>query len=111
MTLQQKLLDANLPVISADENGSVSTGPMTEDQRRVFQDILLEYFEPSKYAELLAERANMKALKDNYLTAIARLQQIQNAATTTNAQAVQAIKDMALIQERTLKLLKKFLTK
>lgn len=110
MSLYQKLIDANLPIQSASEAGEIIGLPdveMTSEQRGLLDDIVMEHFRPTEYADVLADRANMKAHKDNYLKAIARLEQIQNATNITNAQAVAAIKDMALIQERTLKLLKK----
>lgn len=106
MTLYEKLLAAELPVISADETGAVSMGAITPEQQELFQDILLEHFQPDKYAELLEYRATRLALKDEYLAAITTLQNIQNATNPTNAQVIAAVKYEAKTLERLLKFMK-----
>lgn len=107
MTLFEKLQAAGLPVISATEDGQVTMGVMTDEQRQEFQDILLEHFQASEYAELQASRINLQNLKDEYLNMIARLEQIQNAINPTNAQVIQAIKDEALYIERIMKVVRR----
>lgn len=110
MNLYEKLLQEKLPIQSASETGEIigiAGIEMNLEQDALFVDICREHFNPTLHTNILDERANTKALKENYLTAITRLEQIQKATNVTNAQTVAAIKDIALIQERILKLLKK----
>lgn len=44
-------------------------------------------------------------IKDQAVTAITRLQQIQSVANPTNAQVIQAIKDMAAYEEKIIKII------
>jgi len=48
MTLYEKLKQANLPVISATEDGAIAMGNMTEEQKAIFDDII----NPPDYSEL-----------------------------------------------------------
>lgn len=115
MTFYEKLLAAGLPVLFANEQGEVTFQPgatLTIEQMNTYHDIVLEHFFPEIWAAELEYRDNLQLLRDNYITAISRLQQIQSAATlpfTANGfnQAQNAIKDEALIIERLLKLLKR----
>lgn len=66
-------------------------------------------------AEEIDDSTNIQTLKENYLAAIARLEQIENAGTipftqTGFNQVVSAVKDMALIQKRLLKGIRKVFT-
>lgn len=106
MTLYEKLQNAGLPVISADETGAVSMGAMTLQQQETFQDILLEHFQPDKYTELLEHRSSLLALKGEYQTDITTLQNIQNTTNPTNSQVIAAMKYEAKTLERILKFLK-----
>ena len=111
-TLFEKIIAAGLPISDAKEDGSVTgtTGiELTEEQEDILRDIILEHTRPSEYSEISESRTNIKMLKASYLSSISRLQQIQKASNMSNAQIIAAIKDMALIQERTLKLIKKML--
>jgi len=109
MTLYEKLIAAGLPIASATEQGQISGLPgavFTDEQIQTMNDVILEHLKPVEYAELIAYRADVQALRDDYLWAIGRLGQIQAAVNPTNAQVIQAIKDLAKIQERLLKFLK-----
>ncbi len=110
MTFLQNLQAAGLPVIDANENGSVSMGAMTEEQRQKFNDVVLEYFKPLDYAALLAERADRQQLKDEYQNTITQLQSIENAVSPTNAQVIAAVKFLAKTLRLLLKLLARLLT-
>ena len=54
-------------------------------------------------AEDSAYDADRADLKTQYATAVARLEQIRDTASPTNAQVVQALRDVAQIQLRVLK--------
>lgn len=65
---------------------------------------------PATQAELLAvsdSSNNLTTIRAEYQTMITRLNQIQIANNPTNAQIVQAIKDVALYEERILKAIKR----
>jgi hypothetical protein len=109
MSILDQLTAAGLPVISAEENGNIIMGPMTPEQDAQFNDLTLQYFNPTAYQDLLQQRADTQALRDAYVTMINRLEQIQSASNPTNAQVVQAIKDEALYLERIMKVLRKML--
>jgi hypothetical protein len=106
MTLFDTLQAAGLPVVSADESGALTMGPMTEAQQSQLAEILLQYFQPQAYQDLQASHADKQGFKDNYLTMINRLEQIQAVSSPTNAQVIQAIKDLALYIERIMKVAK-----
>lgn len=110
MTLFSELQVAGIPVIKATETGEIETGPLTPEQDTQLSDIVLQYFNPTAYSELLQDRANKQALQDAYLTMIARLEQIQAATSPTNAQVIQAIRDEALYIERIMKIIKRMVT-
>lgn len=107
MTIFEKLVNAGIPVISANENGEISTEILTADQEKTFKDILLEHFNPSKYAEILLERSDKAQLKAEYLNTIATLQQIEDAVNPTNGQVISAVKFLA----KTLRLLLKLIAR
>ncbi len=64
---------------------------------------------PSQITERTNFLLDKQQLKDQYLTMIARLQQIQAVVSPTNAQVIQAVKDEALYIERIMKVLKRIL--
>jgi hypothetical protein len=105
MTLFEKLVAAGIPVISADENGMVSTQALTEAQDAIYRDILLEHFQPAVYADLVDQRNNKNQIRTGYVNTIDTLSSIENAQTLTNAQILAAVKFMA----KTLRLLLKLL--
>ena len=107
MTILEELQAAGLPVISADESGAVSMGPMTEEQLAQFHDILLAHFNPTKHAETLQERSERQQFKDQYQAIIDRLTQIENATNPTNAQVIAAVRDLARYERLTLRALAK----
>ena len=109
-TLFEKLIAANLPVESATESGAISMLPgaiMTDAQRSLFSDIILEHFQPSLYADLLVFRGDQQQLKNEYLSTIATLQQIEDTVSPTNAQVISAVKFIA----KTLRLLLKLIVR
>jgi hypothetical protein len=106
MTFFETLQAAGLPVLSADESGTVTMGNMTQEQEQTFNDACLQYFHPVEYAELVQYRADKQVIRDAYSTMITRLEQIQSVSSPTNAQVIQAIKDEALYIERIMKFLK-----
>lgn len=57
--------------------------------------------------EITQSIVNTETIRSAYITIINRLEQIQSAVNPTNAQIVQAVKDMAEIQEQTLRFLKR----
>lgn len=57
-----------------------------------------------------ADEASLANLKSQAIAAVTRLQEIQNANSPNNAQVLQAIKDMALIQERVIRVVFRTLT-
>lgn len=59
---------------------------------------------------IIVQDMDLAALKDAYLTMLARLEQIQSASNPTNAQVIQAIKDLALYEERIMKVIKNMAT-
>lgn len=114
MTIFEELQAAGLPVISADESGSISMGYMTPQQKQQFDDIVLNHFDPTAYQNVLQQRTDLQALKDAYQDMITRLEQIQNAGVvpftqTGFNQVVQAVKDESLYVERIMKFLKRLL--
>lgn len=113
MTLYEKLIAAGLPIQSATEDGAITGLPgvaMTPAQIQTMNDIILEYFNPAEYADLIAWRTNAQELKAVYQDMIARLEQIQAASNPTNAQVIQAVKDEALYIERIMKVIKRMAT-
>ena len=66
-------------------------------------------------AEELQEEADIQTIKDTYITTVARMEQIKNAATPPFTQAgfnlmAQAVRDEAEAIERVYKFLKRLLT-
>lgn len=114
-TFIEKLNSENLPVISADNSGNVVMGPMTPTQEDTYNDIILEHFMPSVWADVQQIRSNWNLVKSEYLNMITRLEQIQNAGAIpfTSAgfnQVVQAVKDESLYIERILKVFRRIAT-
>lgn len=67
---------------------------------------------PAAQAALDAEidkEQQLTTLKNQAVTAVTRLREIQNATSPTSAQVLQAVKDMALIQERVIRVVFKAL--
>lgn len=56
-------------------------------------------------AEVLDYRASRADMKAQVIAALARLEQIETATTFTNAQVIQAIKDMATYEKKIIKVL------
>lgn len=109
-TLFEKLTAANLPISSASENGEISGLPgvvMTQEQKQLFNDIILEHFHPTEYADLLVSRTDISQLKNEYQSTITQLQTIESATNPTNAQVVAAVKFTA----KTLRLLLRLLAR
>ena len=52
------------------------------------------------------DKINKNQVKAAYQTMIARLEQIENAAAPTNAQVIQAVRDLATYQKRIMQYLK-----
>lgn len=62
------------------------------------------------YLQKLADaKLHSKQVRQAYQNMLTRLQQIQNATNPTNAQVIQAVKDLALYQERILRVLAKII--
>lgn len=106
MALIDNLLAAGLPVISASETGEVVSGAMTPAQKAQFDDILLQYFNPTKWAKVIADRQSLQVMKTEYAAAVARLKQIETTAPTNNAQIIAAVQDMAKYQRELLEFLR-----
>jgi len=103
MTLFQVLQTAGLPVEIAEEDGTVSMGTMTDEQTQIFQDILLEYFQPAAHDEAQGHIVELTGFKDKYIETRDKLLQIES--DVTNQTAVEAIKILARNQRFILKLL------
>lgn len=110
MTLLEKLTQANLPVIHADESGAVIMGKMTDAQEAVYRDILLQHFSPATYNATEAYKANVQSLREEYQNAVTTLQSIQDASTLTNAQVLAAVKFLAKVLLLVLKILRQLLS-
>lgn len=110
MTILSQLQAANLPVISATEDGQIVMGAMTPDQNDTYNNIILSYFNPTAYADLQAIQVDKQQIKDAYQTMITRLEQIRTttpSGTTTQIlnQIVSAVQDEALYIERIMKVI------
>jgi len=100
MTLYDDLLNAGLPVIDAEEGTTPHFSRiLTLDEEDIRDSIMNK--------PVYEEKITRKQLRDEYLETIATLQQIENATSPTNAQVIQAIKDIAHHQELILKLLRR----
>jgi len=106
MTILTNLQAAGLPVISATESGEITMGAMSPAQLATYNDVVLSYFNPTEYANILADRASLATIKGEYSAAITRLTQIEAAAAPTNAQVIAAIRDMAKYQRELLQFLR-----
>lgn len=72
---------------------------------------LLSTPQTAEEAQYLVDRAtDWQALKDQYQAAVDRLLQIENAVNPTNAQVVQAVKDIAHYERILAKVLAKLIT-
>lgn len=107
MTLETNLLTAGLPIESATETGTVvwQRGvSVTNEQIRLCSDMILQYIDPTGYTNLLAYRADLQTMKDAYTWALSRTATIRDQATWTNAEVIQAVRDLARIVNGDLKL-------
>lgn len=112
MSLYDDLIAAGLPVSSAEVNQGVTGLPgvvWTQQQLDTLQEIVLRYSDINKYNDLIAHKALVQQIKDEYQNMITRLEQIQSAINPTNTQIIQAIKDEALYIERVMKFMKNIL--
>lgn len=66
-------------------------------------------FTPEAQADVLAKQQDIQQIKDLYLTIIARLQQIEDAANPTNAQVIAAVRDIARYERYIFKVLKRMI--
>lgn len=57
-----KLQLANLPLISATEDGKISMGPMTEGQEEVYRNIRMEFYQPVLYQRKLDDELRLSNL-------------------------------------------------
>lgn len=110
MTLYEQLIAAGLPVINASETGEITAEAMTEAQQAQMNDILLNYFHPTEYADLQTYRQLIQQIKDEYTATLATLQQIQDTVSPTNAQVIAAVKFLAKTEQQILKLLRRTLS-
>ena len=112
MTIFEKLQSAGLPVVSADESGAISMGAMTPEQDEMFQNIILEHFNPTAYADKIERKENDTDFQTEFQNRIDGLTQIATVAKpTTFTQAdigamFDAIQDMARNQRAILKRIK-----
>lgn len=105
-TLFEKLTAAGLPIESAsDEEGiHIGTG-ITQDQIQLMGEILLQHQNPADYQTYLNGKTDRQQLKDEYLSTISTLTQIENASSPTNAQVITGVKFIAKALRLLLKLL------
>lgn len=66
-------------------------------------------FTPEAQAETLAKQQDIQQIKDLYVTIINRLQQIEDAINPTNAQIIEAVRDIARYQRYIFKVLKRMI--
>lgn len=107
-TLYENLLAANLPVVSVDEElKTITMGYMTWEQAQTYLDIVMQYFSPVEWDDLVQHRADTQQLRDEYVSTITQLETIENTASPTNAQVIAAVKYLA----KTIRLLLKLLAR
>lgn len=114
-TFVEKLNAANLPVRFADENGNVVIGTMTSAQEETYNDIILEHFMPSVWADVQQIRSNWDLVKSEYQNMITRLETIETTVSlpfTQNGfnQLVNAVKDEATYIKRIMKVFRRIAT-
>lgn len=85
MTILQELQNAGLPVLSALENGQIVMGAMTPEQEEVYNDILLEYFQPTVHAEYETKKAAKAARKAAAVSSLSTLAGETGASITSAA--------------------------
>lgn len=103
MTLFTELETAGIPVISATEDGAISMGAMTLEQQELFSDILLEHFQPERFAQIQEDRIDVQNFKDNFQPSWNTLTTLEGKATFTQAEAAQAINFMAGLLKKIMK--------
>ena len=113
MTLLEKLQAAGLPAISVnEETGAITMGAMTPEQEVIYDDIILEHYQPEAYAEKQERETNAVDFSNEFQIRIARLTQIATVAKPSPfSQAdignmFDAIQDMARNQRAILKRIK-----
>jgi hypothetical protein len=106
MSLFTDLQAAGLPVISASDGQSATfSRSLSEAETEIYLD-LLDPTRPTKRTEF---QTAVLQFKDEYQAAKTRLSQIENAANPTNAQVIQAIRDIAKYERLLAKLLARFI--
>lgn len=96
---------AGLPVLQADEVRVMFTRELTAAEDEIYLDIL----DPNRPTRRSEAQAAILQFKDEYEVAKARLLQIENATNPTNAQVIQAIRDMAKYERLLAKLIAKLI--
>lgn len=110
MTFLLTVQNAGLPIISVNEiDGSdpVFSRALTDAEAQLYGELKLQYYDPTKYNELLDDRANKQQIRDEYQATITQLQTIETTTSPTNAQVVAAVKFLA----KTLRILLKFIVR
>lgn len=88
MTFLLTVQNAGLPIISVNEiDGSdpVFSRALTDAEAQLYGELKLQYYDPTKYNELLDDRANKQQIRDEYQSAITQLQTIEATANPTSA--------------------------
>jgi hypothetical protein len=86
-------------------------GDTLQDKLNALSALGIQYTPTSQELTDAADFDTIKAqVKAEYLNMIARLGQIQSATNPTNAQVIQAIKDLALYEERIMRVIKIIVT-
>lgn len=102
MSLFTDLQAAGLPVVSATDGAQATFSRTLDDTEN---EIYLNLLDPTRAQRLLDTIADRESLKIQYQAAIDRLQQIENAVSPTNAQIIQAIRDIAKYERLIIKVL------
>ena len=84
MTLYDDLLAEGLPVISVSDKNEITMGTMTDDQKLIYDAVLLQYFHPNDYPDVLERRKNKR---DIALLFPFVLNKLKTYSTMTNATA------------------------
>lgn len=103
MTLFELLQQAGLPVIAVNEANEVTMGVMTLDQVDLYRDVLLQFFQPELYQDLVQERLERQDLKAQLVSVLNTLDTIANAQSPTQAQIVAAVQFEATMLRKLLK--------
>ena len=105
MSLFDDLVAAGLPVELLPDGSYTFTAPITDVQTQAYYDIL----RPERIQRRAEVDTALIQFRDEYEAAKARLLQIENATNPTNAQVIQAVRDMAKYERLMAKLLAKLL--